>query len=77
MARKAKHVGVCGLSWLDFECVYRLVWLSFGLFGSVGLRGKSDKKCRRGFGFSRVFGFFTRPAFSAGGKESIAACGGG
>ena len=52
MARKAEHVGVCGLSWLDFECVYRLVWLSFGLFDPIGFREKSDKKRPRFFGLS-------------------------
>jgi len=45
------RVVVCGLSLMSFENAGRLVWLSFGLLGSVGFRGKSDKKRARVFGF--------------------------
>jgi hypothetical protein len=65
MARKAEQVGVCGLSWSDFERDYRLVWLSFKLFASVGFRGKSDEKP------PRIFGFLLRLFFK---KTSCLSC---
>ena len=58
MEEKKGAVDVCGFSWLDLVCGCWLVCLSFGLFGSVGCGGKSDKTRPRVFGHSRprVFG---------------------